>query len=274
MQVTESSVTQPIKKSHLRFAKAFASAVRRSDEPRKTSHIVAVIAVIAVFGFAAVIAGAITAHTPSASGSGNSGKPGHLLPTSPAASKSPSPTASRAPAANGKPAAGSPPSQPGVLAAPAAAAPQSPEARTSPKPAARAKASASAKSVATSKARTSPKASASAKASASPRAAASASSTFEVTGQVDCTSGAAVVGFWVQASVGSGWASWKWANTDNYDYWLALPKNEPYKMSIGCGGSTKSWAVATYTPQVTGWHNSFHCDNIAGQADFGRCVLR
>jgi hypothetical protein len=96
----------------------------------------------------------------------------------------------------------------------------------------------------------------------------------EVTGQVNCDSGAPVEGFWIQSANASGWASWQDAAGTNADYWYSLPAAQSYKMSVGCGGSPQSWAVATYTPSVSGTHNSFHCDDIHGDAGYGTCVLR
>lgn len=106
---------------------------------------------------------------------------------------------------------------------------------------------------------------------------ASASTGIEVTGQVNCTSGHPVEGFWIAAvnnSKQSGWASWKYATGTNADYWYWLPTTQPYKMSVGCGGSRATWAVATYAPQVSGQHNSFNCYDVKGQAHYGTCVLR
>jgi hypothetical protein len=45
-------------------------------------------------------------------------------------------------------------------------------------------------------------------------------------------------------------------------------------MSVACGGTPQAWAVATYTPSVSGSHNSFHRDDIPGQAEYGKCILR
>jgi hypothetical protein len=94
---------------------------------------------------------------------------------------------------------------------------------------------------------------------------------------VNCTSGKPITGFWIQtqSAADSGWASWRGVGSGpNADYCYFMPPGQSYKMSVRCGGTPQSWAVATYTPSVTGTHNSFHCDDIAGAEGYGRCVLR
>jgi hypothetical protein len=100
-----------------------------------------------------------------------------------------------------------------------------------------------------------------------------------VTGQVNCTSGDPVEGFWI-APVGAkaGWANWEVVGSGpNADYWLDEPPSvakSGYKMSVGCGGSRQSWLTPTYTGLVTGTHNSFHCDDQQHTTDYGKCELR
>jgi hypothetical protein len=98
---------------------------------------------------------------------------------------------------------------------------------------------------------------------------------FKVTGQVSCVSGNSVEGVWVQAGDGAGWAPWQGlGNGSTSDWWFTLPKTESYSLHVGCGGTTSSWAVATYSPTVTGAHNSFNCYDVADQANYGTCILR
>jgi len=96
-----------------------------------------------------------------------------------------------------------------------------------------------------------------------------------VTGQISCVSGKSVEGVWVSASQGSGYAPWKGlGNGSTSDYWYTLPVSESYSLHVGCGGTTSSWAVATYSPTVGGTHNSFNCYDVSGRADYGTCVAR
>jgi hypothetical protein len=97
----------------------------------------------------------------------------------------------------------------------------------------------------------------------------------EVSGQVACTSGRPVVGVWVQADAGSGFASRKGlgdGSTSDYWYWLSTP--EPYALHVGCGGSPSSWAVAVYSSVVGGTHNSFDCVDVSTNSGYGKCFLR
>jgi hypothetical protein len=97
---------------------------------------------------------------------------------------------------------------------------------------------------------------------------------FKISGEVSCVSGNSVEGVWVQASDGAGWAPWQGlGNGSTSTWWYTLPKDESYSLHVGCGGTTSNWAVATYTPTVTGSSNSFNCYDVAGQADYGTCAL-
>ena len=88
-------------------------------------------------------------------------------------------------------------------------------------------------------------------------------------------SGNSVEGVWVQAGDGAGWAPWQGlGNGSTSNWWYTLPKDEPYSLHVGCGGSPSSWAVADYTPTVTGAQNSFNCYDVAGEANYGTCSLR
>jgi hypothetical protein len=40
------------------------------------------------------------------------------------------------------------------------------------------------------------------------------------------------------------------------------------------GRAVSPWAVATYTPTVSGGHNLFNCHDDPGAAEYGTCVLR
>jgi hypothetical protein len=88
-----------------------------------------------------------------------------------------------------------------------------------------------------------------------------------VSGEVNCSSGAAAVGVWVQATSGSGWASL----TDAGAYDFTLPESESYSLHVGCGGTSASWKIAVYSPYVSGTANSFDCHDVPGGADYKTC---
>lgn len=117
----------------------------------------------------------------------------------------------------------------------------------------------------------SPPASSPASSPASAPAAASATAT-PVTGSVTCTSGAAVVGVWVQAAAtGSGWATLAAAGSA-MAYSYTLPEAESYSLHVGCGGTAASWKIAVYGPFELGTDNSFACDDVPGSTGYKACV--
>jgi hypothetical protein len=92
---------------------------------------------------------------------------------------------------------------------------------------------------------------------------------------LSCDSGAAVVGVWVAADTGPGWAST--LATDGgteTDWWFRLPSTESYSLHVGCGGTAASWAIAVYSPTVQGPHNSFNCDDVPDSAAYKDCQAR
>ena len=109
-----------------------------------------------------------------------------------------------------------------------------------------------------------------------PRPSSPASPTsFFITGQVSCGSGNSVEGVWVQAGRGSGFAPWRGlGDGSTSDWWFTLPASEPYALHVGCGGTTAAWKVATYSPTVSGGHNSFNCFDVPGASGYGTCRLR
>jgi hypothetical protein len=93
----------------------------------------------------------------------------------------------------------------------------------------------------------------------------------EVGGEVTCLSGHSVEGVWVQAGAHSGFAPWQGGSTSKWWWWL--PRGESYSLHVGCGGTQASWAVAVYTPVVSGTPNSFDCIDIASDAGYGTCYV-
>jgi hypothetical protein len=108
-----------------------------------------------------------------------------------------------------------------------------------------------------------------------PSTSSATSANVKISGQVSCTSGRSVEGVWVAAAQGSGFAPWRGlGNGSTSDYWYTLPISEPYSLHVGCGGTTANWAVAAYSPQVSGTQNSFNCIDVAGQPGYKTCVAR
>lgn len=69
-------------------------------------------------------------------------------------------------------------------------------------------------------------------------------SAFSVGGTIVCNPGP-VVGVWVYAGSGSGWASfWTYGNTASYSKNIGW--NWFYHLSVGCGGSPSRWASSNY----------------------------
>ncbi len=97
----------------------------------------------------------------------------------------------------------------------------------------------------------------------------------EVSGQLSCDSGKAIVGVWVQAAQGSGFASWRGiGDGSTADYWIFLPAALPYAVHVGCGGTPSLWGQGTYSSVYGTTHNSFNCDDIKNTADYRVCVHR
>lgn len=111
----------------------------------------------------------------------------------------------------------------------------------------------------------------------SPRTRPRAASKVKVGGDVTCLSGRSVEGVWVQASAHSGYAPWqgvtvpgkKFGSTSKWWWWL--PAGASYSLHVGCGGTQANWAVAAYTPTVSGTSNSFDCEDLPSQAGYAKC---
>lgn len=98
-----------------------------------------------------------------------------------------------------------------------------------------------------------------------------------ITGQVLCESGRPVVGVWVQAkhAADSRFAAWRGIGDGaSADWWTDLPKDETYSLHVGCGGTPDRWASENKTGTVSGGHNSFNCDDVVGERDYGTCARR
>jgi serine/threonine protein kinase len=102
-----------------------------------------------------------------------------------------------------------------------------------------------------------------------------------VTGRLSCTSGQPVIGVWVQADSGAGFATLSPSSGEEgtvYSY--RLPSNESYSMHIGCGqDSNGQWEPVlspghrgVHTVSVTGSDHSFTCHDMPKQPYFGTCL--
>lgn len=85
-----------------------------------------------------------------------------------------------------------------------------------------------------------------------------------VSGVIECLSGRPVVGAWIQAQDGSGWANRKVVSSkgDVVVFWRDLPHAESYAVHTGCGGSPDNWASRNYSPFVdSSEHPIFACQD-------------
>jgi hypothetical protein len=99
--------------------------------------------------------------------------------------------------------------------------------------------------------------------------------TITPSGHVQCRSGNAVVGVWVEVKNGtSGWANWRAeANPARASFTYASIKTGPWQVHVGCGGSPQSWAVATYSIWTSTASASFTCDDVFGDSRYGQCWI-
>ena len=105
-----------------------------------------------------------------------------------------------------------------------------------------------------------------------PPPASPSSGPFNISGSVSCASGNAVVGVWVAARKGAGFSGWHGrGNGATATFRYRLPGKESYSLHVGCGGSSSSWQVATYSVTVTTAVNNFACLDVPGQPNYGTC---
>jgi len=81
-----------------------------------------------------------------------------------------------------------------------------------------------------------------------------------VSGYVTCVDELNVEGVWIQASGGSGFASWSAAGVGYYAHYSRAGISGSWTVHVGCGGSPSNWK---YTPdgfqKVTGSSASWTC---------------
>jgi len=96
-----------------------------------------------------------------------------------------------------------------------------------------------------------------------------------VTGSVRCSSGAAVVGVWVEGRSGGSW----WAddftplttNPSTASFVKLLPHGGQYQVRIGCGGTPADWRTTNYSQYVDDGHHDFICDDPDNSEIPGTC---
>jgi hypothetical protein len=261
-----------------RFVEAFAATMHADAGSRKKGYVTAAVAAVVISAGAAVAVGAVSSHksatvTDSArlSALGRTASPRTTVASSASTAGTQGPvrgTAVKHSAAGGA-VSGHATQQGGagpVVVLPATGGDAAVQSSSS---------SAGTGTASTGTSAPSSEAAAPAKTTAPAKAAVVTTASFKVTGQISCTSGNSVEGVWVQASDGAGYAAWKGlGNGSTSNWWFTLIKQESYSLHVGCGGTTSSWAVATYSPTVTGAHNSFNCFDVAGDANYGTCISR
>jgi hypothetical protein len=81
-----------------------------------------------------------------------------------------------------------------------------------------------------------------------------------------------VVGVYVAAGKGAGFSPWTGeGNGATASFSYTLPKKESYSLHVGCGDSTSSWKVATYSVTVSTAVSDFACDDVPDEAGYGTC---
>jgi hypothetical protein len=98
----------------------------------------------------------------------------------------------------------------------------------------------------------------------------------ELSGQVRCTSGARVVGVWIEAPKGdAGWAETTTASTGQsqtaYRHRLRYGAHS-YSLHVGCGGNAQDWAVGTKSPYVHYKNHDFQCNDRPELPNFKSCA--
>ncbi len=82
-----------------------------------------------------------------------------------------------------------------------------------------------------------------------------APSAMDIAGTVECASGAAVVGVWVEAESGpdqnSGWAVYTTTAPSAATYTFTLQFGGRFQLHVGCGGSENEWGSSSFTMFVS-----------------------
>lgn len=95
----------------------------------------------------------------------------------------------------------------------------------------------------------------------------------ELEGTAECTSGAAVVGVWVEteSAVGSDWAVVA-LDGSSATFTAAIPDGDRYRLTVGCGGSEEAWASSSSTHFLDLGSVDLVCDDAPNVSD-GECTV-
>lgn len=102
----------------------------------------------------------------------------------------------------------------------------------------------------------------------------SANAAVTIRGQITCAAYSPMGAWQTVNNGGSGWVGWNRITSNTMNYSRTFSGGSWY-LAVGCGGSTSSWKVTTYTNTYSGGGNfNFTCYDIrnAGYA-YGRCQL-
>lgn len=73
----------------------------------------------------------------------------------------------------------------------------------------------------------------------------------EAKGTITCPAGEPVVGVWIDADTGQGWAQWRpqsAEDTTTAEYSRDVGEPTDYSVHVGCGGTPDNWEYADYSP--------------------------
>lgn len=96
---------------------------------------------------------------------------------------------------------------------------------------------------------------------------AQAAASVTVKGEGTCINSASPVGVWVQAeSSTSGWAKTKvpvkLGGHSKVTYEFKLDRGGRYKVSVGCGGTSKNWGKTLTSDMLSGKTNNLKCNDV------------
>jgi hypothetical protein len=101
----------------------------------------------------------------------------------------------------------------------------------------------------------------------------------DITGEVNCVSGAAVAGAFIAVAdsvSASRFAQWHAdpANPARASYASVVPAGSRYAVHVGCGHDGSAWSTDNWSPVVSGHRHSFTCDDqlaLGRHEHFGTC---
>jgi hypothetical protein len=101
----------------------------------------------------------------------------------------------------------------------------------------------------------------------------SADASYLVNGVVACSSGATVVGVWVEADAGgSGWAERSNIDDKSQHFVFRLANGGRYQIKVGCGGSEAVWATTNSSDFGTSPEPTFSCHDARSDPLYSTCA--